>query len=126
MMKKLPLLTLLLLTACGAHDPWQAQDNTIHVVQTADGLVPLGPACKPFDEETMDRMENDPMPQLGCATANNLAAQIVNPADLVRGELKPDSLDSYSGTKGAAAIQRYHEGKVYQPSLTPAVTEGGQ
>lgn len=132
MMKHYILIPFLsVLAACAGNSEngsdYLPQRTTINVVETPGGLVAIPPACRTYDDPgALVRQENDPLPQLGCATANNLAAQIVNPADLVRGELYPDKTAPADGTQNAAAIQRYREGKAYPPVLTPAVTEGGE
>lgn len=125
MMKYSLLPIFLLAAACADVSPaYKPQRNTINVVEMPNGLVAVAPGCLPFDELTVDRYANDPLPQLGCSTASNLAAQIVNPADLVKGELIPDTVTKANATVGAAAVQRYYEGKAVKPAMTQADTSG--
>lgn len=121
--KLLPFIALLALAACDTTgEKVQAADNTILLQPQPDGsYVAVPPKCVPFDDATIDHYANDPTPQFGCTTAGNLARMIVNPADLAReetGNRQPKG--GASGTVGAAAVQRYNEGKTYAPVLTPS------
>lgn len=128
------LATLFPLTACdglrgadgGTVQRAHAQANTISVMAQPDGsLKAVPPKCPSYDDISADPMMNDPLPQLGCSTSGNLARMIVDPADLVRGDLEGDRIADrpLDGTVGAAAVQRYHEGKVYVP-VSPSQSDG--
>lgn len=118
MMRKLFLLPLLMLGACasGTAQEWHQPDNTIVVAPDAAGnLQAIGPQCAPYTDDLVDQYANDPLPQLGCATANNLAAMVANPADLVRGELPKRRDRGTVGGVDADALSRYELGKAYPP-----------
>lgn len=127
------LPAILLLAACASGDgkmsdaqQWRVQDNTITVVEHDNGqLTAVPPTCPAPGAVEHDTLMNDPLPQLGCSTAGNLARMIVDPGDLVRGELQGDRAAGHAGdgTIGAAAVQRYHEGKVYAP-VDPSGSSG--
>lgn len=88
----LPLLAVLAACAGSSEQPeMQGVNRTIDVTREADGTYKAhAPKCPKWDDETLTRYSNDPMPQLGCATAGNLAKMIADPADLVRDKTKAD------------------------------------
>ena len=125
-MNKLFLLPLLFMAGCtGTAQPLHKPDNTITVAPDASGhLTAIGPKCEPYSDALVDRYANDPLPQLGCSTANNLAAMIANPADLVRGELPLRPEGHANAEVESAATTRYELGKVYAP-ISPTTGSGG-
>jgi hypothetical protein len=89
---------------------------TIDVVRQPDGsLKAVPPECKRWRDQGLGRLDNEPLPQLGCATKGNLAKQIVDPADLVRDTLPPRAEMPSHADPLAAGVQRYNEGKVFAP-----------
>ena len=124
-MNKVVILSILLLAGCsGTPQPWHEPDNRIVVVPDASGrLTAVGPGCAPYDDRLVDQYANDPLPQLGCSTANNLAAMIANPADLVRGELPPRPAGHPDAEVESAATTRYELGRTYPPA-SPTTSSG--
>jgi len=97
-------LGLLALTACtDPYPPTPRPDYTIHVVSLPAGRVAIPPTCLKWSEATTDPYDNQPLPQLGCATARNLALMVERPDDLVHGrELGPER-----GVHAVGTIRRY-------------------
>lgn len=89
------------------HDDGAWARNRRAVVEVRVAMVRID-GCEPRTPATGYRMDNGPLPGLGCATARNLAAMIANPADL----LSPGPLAPAPGYAAAAAVGRYREGKV--------------
>lgn len=111
-MRRILILPLLLaFTACsgdGESAPQQGVNRTIDVTKNADGSYKAtAPKCPKWNDETLDRYANDPMPQLGCATAGNLAKMIADPADLVRDKTKADKPANGDGERLSAATRAY-------------------
>ncbi len=102
-------LLLLLLTGCiGAASTYEAANHEIRVVQKPDGqYVAIAPQCPEWSPELVDKYTNAPTPQLGCATARNLANMIADPRDLQKG--RADTTGPSDVT--ANAITRYKAGE---------------
>ena len=66
------------------------------------------PSCPDWSAPSDEAAGNEPLSQLGCATALNLAATIANPADLVAGR----ALAPANGEREAAAVERYRTDEV--------------
>ena len=110
----LPLM--LVLAACAGENeaaPIQGVNRTIDVTRNADGSYKAkAPECPKWNDETLDRYTNDPMPQLGCASAGNLAKMIADPADLVRSEAKANKPTAGDGERLSNATRTYRGNKV--------------
>lgn len=86
-------------------EAWQRSRRVEIVVQVP--MITL-PACPDWSAPGGVAAGNEPMSQLGCATALNLAATIANPADLVAGRPAAPA----DGVREAAAVERYRADKV--------------
>lgn len=128
----LPLLLTLGLAACasGGEENAQGISRTIDVSRNADGTYQAtAPTCPKWDDETLDRYANDPMPQLGCATAGNLSKMIADPADLVRAETKGGRKNMGDGAALSHGVTKYRSGRLLStpaPTSTPQASGGGQ
>ncbi len=101
-------LVLGLLALTGCDDPYQSTlkpDYTIHVMPTANGtMAAVPPSCPSWSAATTDPYDNKPVPQLGCATARNLAMMVDQPEDLVHGR----TLGLASGVTAVGSVLRYN------------------
>ena len=94
----------LALTACEvAYPPTLRPNNTILVVPSANGAVAIPPTCAEWDKESVNPYDNQPLPQLGCATARNLADMVERPEDLIEGR----ALAKTRGVTMVGAVRRY-------------------
>jgi pilus assembly protein CpaD len=66
----------------------------------------VAPRCGVWPEKVPSRFDNAQLHNFGCATQQNLAAMVANPADLVR----PQPTTPASGTRRANVINDYGEG----------------
>ncbi len=84
-------------------------DYRIKLMPSADGrtMVAVPPKCIDWQETENSENVNQRMPQMGCASARNLAAQIYRPMDLV----KPNALGDADATVSAGSISAYRAGK---------------
>ena len=111
-MKILSLLTLSLglmtLTACAdPYAPTMKPDYAIRVMTTPNGAVAVPPQCPSWATAVTDPYDNQLTPQMGCASARNLAMSVENPNDLIRGrELGPER-----GVGAVGSIRRYDAGQ---------------
>ncbi|NBX73394.1 MAG: hypothetical protein EBQ89_03760, partial [Alphaproteobacteria bacterium] len=107
-----PLLPLLLclLASCSLTGNDQPLDYRIMVVRHDDGTHhAIPPDCAGWRHVPLNGMNGQPAPNYGCADKRNLAAQVVDPRDVVRGrDPGPDSAE-----KAAASIERYLDDQVY-------------
>jgi pilus assembly protein CpaD len=88
------------------------------VIDSVRYLVTL-PPCPDWSKSPDGDFTNTPPSNFGCATAENLAMMVANPADLVaRRGLAPAN-----GGLAATAVEHYEQGTVPQPSSV--VTLGG-
>jgi hypothetical protein len=95
---------ILVLTGCvDPYPPTMRPDYVIRVVPTAHGDVAVGPTCASWAFDNQDPYDNQPLPQFGCATAQNLAAMAERPDDLVAGRPIADA----RGVTEVGAIRRY-------------------
>jgi pilus assembly protein CpaD len=74
----------------------------------ADHAVATAPACPNWSKPEADEPDNTTSSNLGCATEANLAAMIVNPADLV----KPKATATTDGAALAHGVELYRAGKL--------------
>lgn len=74
----------------------------------ADHAVATAPVCPNWSKAEADEPNNATSSNLGCATESNLAAMIVNPADLV----KPKANATADGAALANGVELYHSGKL--------------
>ncbi len=77
-----------LLALAGCENLYQSTlrpDYTIRVMPTEQGSVAVPPECPSWNGDMPNPFDNQPLPQFGCTTARNLAAQIENPDDLIEG-----------------------------------------
>jgi pilus assembly protein CpaD len=75
---------------------------TLRVVYT-DLVASVASQCGSWDEDVLDTRENVNYANFGCATQNNLAAMIANPADL----LGPRGMSEIDSTKRTAVIEEW-------------------
>lgn len=94
---------LLGLAACATEPPSPRPDTTLRVVPTAKGLKAEAPPCPHWSDNELDAFSNQPLPQFGCATRQNLAAMVARPEDLVKA--RPEGLPNPEIT--GAAMDRY-------------------
>jgi hypothetical protein len=117
--KTLVSLGLLGLAACeGIYPPTTTPDYTIRVMHTSNGDVALPPNCPSWTTDQSNPYDNQPMPQFGCAHARNLALQVENPQDIVKGR----TLGPAGGTMLAGTIRRYDNSQtrgLIDPSTAP-------
>lgn len=69
-------------------------------------------SCEPWNKDVADNYENDPLPNLGCATQHNIAAMVANPRDLET----PRAMDRASAARRSDVLGKYERG---QPTPTP-------
>lgn len=122
----LALPLLIVLAACaGSEEPeMQGVNRTIDVTRNADGSYKAhAPACPKWDDETLTRYSNDPMPQLGCATAGNLSKMIADPADLVRDKTKANKPTASDGEALSTSVRNYRTGKTPAPVSAAVATQ---
>lgn len=132
-MKYLALPLLIALAACAgdAEKPeMQGVNRTIDVTRNADGSYKANaPKCPKWNDETLTRYQNDPMPQLGCATAGNLAKMIADPADLVRDQTKANKPVNGDAEALARSVRKYRTTSpvtATNPTSTTPATAGAQ
>lgn len=83
-------------------------DLTIKIQRDETGaLHAVAAPCPPWNTALNGPWSNAALPQFGCASAQNLAAMVANPADLIEGR----SMGPANGTVEAAALYRYEAGK---------------
>jgi len=100
----LVILPLLALSACAdLYDPTPRPDYVIRVTPNAAGGTASMPACPSYATATADPFDNQPLPQFGCANAQNLAAMVERPDDLVEGR----RLANARGVTSVGAIRRF-------------------
>jgi len=80
-------------------------DYTIRVEPATDGqgFVALPPPCPAWTDNPATTLDNQPLPQFGCADARNLALMVDRPEDLLQGR----PLGPASGVTAAGTIIRY-------------------
>lgn len=120
------LFSLAACTNDGETAPMQGVNRTIDVSRNTDGSYKAtAPACPKWNDETLSRYANDPMPQLGCATAGNLAKMIADPADLVRDKTKGDKQITGDGEALSHGVQSYRQGKASTSTTTTSTSTSG-
>lgn len=120
----LGMLLCLDLTAC-AINPTPTPNYTIGVQSTAQGKVAVAPECLNWTDNLANPYDNQPLPQLGCANARNLAFMVERPDDLIQGRDPGTS----SGVLAVGAMRRYESNQTRglldlsaAPDLSLAVT----
>jgi hypothetical protein len=107
------------LTACDVlYPPTTTPDYTIRVTPTANGLAAIPPTCPDWTSNTTNPYDNQPLPQLGCANARNMALMVEKPEDLVQGRKLGDT----RGTVMVGAMRRYDNNQtrgLVRPSAQP-------
>jgi pilus assembly protein CpaD len=101
--RSLILMTSGLLTLAACADPTPHPDYAIRVIPTASGGVAIPPACPSWSTSVSNPLDNQPVPQFGCATARNLAAMVERPNDLIQGRTMGDA----RGVTAVGAVRRY-------------------
>ena len=94
-------------------------DVAVQVETVVYTLVP--PSCPRTSHTTIGDNDNTPSSDYGCATATDLAAQIADPRDLVRGE----PLGQTDSAVTSGAIQRLRDDKVKPFLLDNSFSAGG-
>jgi len=98
------VLGLLALIGCEElYPPTMRPDYTIRVTPTAQGSVAAAPECPSWNDALANPLDNQPLPQYGCASARNLADMVENPNDLVEGR----DLGKSRGVTAVGSIRRY-------------------
>jgi hypothetical protein len=95
------------LGACSTLSP-VPPDYTIAVAPaTADesSFVALPPKCASWTHDTISLFSNQPDPALGCANARNLALQVDNAGDLIKGR----DIGVADAEKATGSIRRYRQ-----------------
>ncbi len=125
----LSVCALMALAACDHSRSAMNPDYSIGLVPSRDGygLAAVPPPCPGWREgNNNDPFENTMMPQLGCATARNLAVAVERPEDLVAN----DTFVPADGSAASLGVARYRIGKttpLIDPNATaPAVTQQAQ
>jgi type IV pilus biogenesis protein CpaD/CtpE len=113
------IIGLLGLTSCGITT---SPDYSIKLAPTADGqgYVAMPPACPAWSNNDLNLVDNQPLPQFGCATSRNLAIMVDRPEDLIKGRTP----DAANGASSAAAMERYNTNKT-TPLINPTVDMSG-
>lgn len=78
--------------------------------QVKGRYVAVAPKCPDWESYAGDGLNNDFYPSFGCAHQYNLAHEVANPQDLVRGR-EPSAADA---APGVLSIERYREDKKKQ------------
>ncbi|MDD3371269.1 MAG: CpaD family pilus assembly lipoprotein [Alphaproteobacteria bacterium] len=95
---------LLALASCDSlYPPAYQPDLTIHVVPSEKGNVAVAPKCANWKDNLDVYPDNVPYPQFGCSNAQNLAALVDEPKDLVEGR----PLDASRSVLAVGAVRRY-------------------
>lgn len=120
------LVLIASLSGCNSILPTHAPtpDYRIQVVPSASGrsYVAKAPECPKWGTVMNTPNVNQRMPQIGCANARNLAAQIERPMDLI----KPRPLGPPDTTVSAGSISAYRAGKtkaLIDPNADAPITE---
>jgi hypothetical protein len=114
------LLAFAATISLGACETMPKPDYTIRVVPSADGktMVAMPPDCPSWSDNPATTLDNQTLPQYGCANARNLATMVDQPSDLIKGR----PLDPARGVISGGTIVRYDNnqtrGLIY-PSQTP-------
>jgi len=77
--------------------------------------------CPTYSPSTIWNPNESDMPGLGCADAYNMGQMLARPRDAAIGRPTGPA----DGTVGAAAVQRYHEGRVRAPQASATSSGGG-
>jgi hypothetical protein len=109
------LFALLGLTACSDYTPTEKR----FTVDPATHQVTLPSPCPDWSSPT-ENYDNSKHSNFGCATANNIAIQLDDPADAIEGHgAKTPNTETTVRT-----IQRYNAGEIPEP-LVPLSDIGG-
>ncbi len=95
------------------------QDQTV-----SDGRVEIGyiryvahtQPCGDWSANAADTADNLPMPNWGCATEQNIAAQVADPRDLVQ----PRGTGTSDATRRMQVLNKYEQGQVTSSQKTAA------
>lgn len=100
------LALLLTLSACVTGP---TPDKRIKLMPSADGkrTIAVPPECLSWHDAASEPYENVSLPQYGCASARNLAAQVERPEDLIAGR----ELGKADAVVSAASVQDYRAGR---------------
>ena len=92
------------LTACETGlAPTPVPDYTIRVMSSSNGVVAIPPNCANWTTDTINPFDTEMLPQLGCATARNLAMMVENPNDLVHGR----DMSASRSVSDVGSVRRY-------------------
>lgn len=109
-MKHYAILALFTLAACSDYAPVKKQSVINPVTRE---ITPPAP-CPDWSHPNPGNYDNSVHSNFGCATAKNLAIQLADPADAVRGHGEKTG-DTEAGVR---AVQRYRAGEIPAP-LSP-------
>lgn len=115
-----PLILLALLTTVVACDDYTPREKKA-VYDPATGTTSLPYPCPDWSHNTVRNYDNSVHSNYGCATANNIAVQLEEPADLHRGHGTPGP----DAGMTSRVIEAYRAGDLPQP-LEPQQDTGGQ
>lgn len=113
-----PIIVLLALAGCsGDYVPREKATR----VDPQTGALDLPYPCPDWSHNPSVNFDNSVHSNYGCATANNLAVQLEDPRDLVRGHGTPGPDAGIT----ADAVARYRAGEI-PAEFTPEQDVGGQ
>lgn len=96
-------LAALTMSACVELPPTPRPDYAIRVKTENGKTVAVPPPCPSWNTEVTNPFDNQPLPQLGCANARNLASMIERPEDLLEGR----DIGSPDAVTSLGAVIRY-------------------
>lgn len=89
-----------------------AKNDETSLVLSYTRYAASSPPCGDWSKDVASTHDNQPMAGYGCATQNNLAVMLADPADLKR----PRKMDPADAARRGAVLEKYREG---QASSTP-------
>jgi len=85
------------------------EEGVLHIA--VDHMMAMVPNCPNWEFHPYAEFGAQPLPNQGCADRTNLAAMVVNPRDLVSGDVPHAPM----GQAALLGEQRYRDGKITQP-----------
>ena len=115
MKRTIVFLALLSLAACSDYEPVKKEFK----VDPVTHRVTLPSPCPDWSQVHPGNYDNSRDSNFGCATENNIAVQLADPGDAIKGH--GEGSDTQASTR---AIQRYRAGEIPVP-LQPVNDIGG-